>query len=362
MKKGFSVLLVSAALAFGGVGNLYAGTTEVVSVDSFGMMANGFSRNTAISSDGRYIAFSSVSGNLVDGDANNAYDIFVHDRETYATERVSVDSNGNEGNGDSLMPAISADGRYVAFVSRASNLVSDDANYMPDIFLHDRETGATRRVNTDYNGRNANGMSSYPSISDDGRLVSFVSSASDIVYGDTNWSYDVFVHDVNAGVTERVSVNSLGAQANGHSLDARLSGNGRFVAFLSKANNLAPNDTNGVYDVYVRDMLTGITERGSVASSGEQANAASYMPSISDDGNYVSFRSRADNLVPSDENGWEDIFVYDRGNGVTSLVSVNSLGEQANAWSGYGAISGDGSRVVFVSGATNLVMDDGNSS
>ncbi|MCS6908422.1 MAG: hypothetical protein RML93_11150, partial [Anaerolineales bacterium] len=248
------------------------GTTKLVST-GFGLLgpANGNSFNSAISADGRYVAFESIASNLVPGDTNNKRDIFVRDLQTNTTGRVSVSTGGSQANDHSYNPAISADGRYVAFWSDASNLVPNDTNGVSDIFVHDRQTGETRRVSVSSTGVQANMVSYFPSISADGRYVAYNSIASNLVSGDSNGEFDVFVHDLTNSQTQRISVSSDGTQGNGSSLQPKISGNGRFVAFQSYATNLVNNDTNGRLDVFVRDLQTGTTERVSVDSFGGQA-------------------------------------------------------------------------------------------
>jgi Tol biopolymer transport system component len=239
---------------------------------------------------------------LVAGDNHGIPDVFVHDRQTGATERVSLDSTGTQANGWSTYSAISADGRSVAFRSSASNLVVDDTNDLDDIFVHDRQTGATERVSVDSTGAQANDYSLVPAISADGRYVAFASFASNLVAGDNNGILDVFVNDRQTGATERVSVDSTGAQANGWSDYTAISADGRYVAFGSIANNLVAGDTNGPIDIFVHDRQTRATERVSVDSTGAQANDYSVDPAISADGRSVAFGSIASNLVAGDTN------------------------------------------------------------
>ena len=344
--------------------HLRRGSTERVSVDSAGNQANGstFSFDPAISADGRFVAFESDANNMVPDDTNNESDVFVHDRKAGATERVSVDSAGNQANDGSLLPAISAHGRFVAFVSLANNLVPGDTSDQVDVFVHDRKTGVTERVSVDSAGNQANDGSVAPAISAHGRFVAFVSLADNLVPGDTSDQVDVFVHDRKTGVTERVSVDSAGNQANGGSGDPAISADGRFVAFDSFADNLVPGDTNNESDVFVHDRKTEVTERVSVDSAGNQGNGhpSSNEPAISADGRFVAFVSLADNLVPGDTNNQFDIFVHDRKTGVTERVSVDSAGNQANDGSFLPAISAHGRFVAFVSLADNLVPGDTN--
>ena len=321
---------------------------------------NALSERPSLSSDGRYVAFESAASNLVPGDTNNAWDIFVHDRQTGTTERVSVASDGAEADSLSYSPSLSADGRYVAFSSNASNLVPGDTNGVADIFVHDRQTGMTERVSVASDGTEGNTRSSYPVIWGDGRYVAFSSDASNLVTDDTNNSTDIFIHDRQTGTTERVSVASNGAQGNNSSDYPSTSADGRYVAFESIASNLVPGDTNGARDVFVRDRQTGTTEPASVASGGAGGNGHSYFPSLSADGRYVVFYSQAFNLVPQDSNGIEDVFVHDRQTGTTERVSVSTGGAEGNGTSAAPSVSADGRYVAFYSSASNLVFPDFN--
>ena len=350
------------------------GITERVSVDSAGNEGDDLSGGwgSAISSDGWYVAFDSRATNLVPDDTNGKSDTFVHDRLTGTTERVSVDSAGNQADdGSDWGPAISGDGSYVAFASYTTNLVPGDTNGESDVFVHDRSTGITERVNVDSAGNEANGYSGFLglAISSDGWYVAFDSWATNLVPGDTNETGDIFLHDRLTGITERVSVDSAGNQANGWSDVEAISPNGRYVAFTSPASNLVPNDTNSCpgwqpscLDVFIHDRQTGATDRVSVDSTGNQGNAESLSPAISGDVRYVAFWSKASNLVPDDTNGTDDVFLHDRQTGVTERVSVDSAGNQGNGSSGgtRPAIGIDGSHVAFESHASNLVAGDTN--
>jgi Tol biopolymer transport system component len=305
------------------------------------------------------------------------------------TELVSVDSAGNPANDNSRSPSISTDGRYVAFVSNATNLMPSDSNsFFEDVFVHDRQTGLTEVVSVNSAGEQADTWVAWAVISADGRYVAFASWDDKLVPGDTNNvcgpaaitnCMDVFVHDRQTGLTERVSVDSAGNQGNGDSGEDGvsewayrlfdISGDGRYVAFASSADNLVPGDTNGGGDVFVHDRQTGVTERVSVDSAGNQADEGGWDPAISANGRYVAFGSSATNLVPNDTDActlaghrWNcrDIFVHDRQTGVTQRVSVSAAGEEANGESGWPTISGDGRFVAFYSGATNLVPGDTN--
>jgi Tol biopolymer transport system component len=338
-------------------------TTERVSVDSAGNQGDYDSYSPALSADGRFVAFTSIATNLVPGGTNGRWHVFVRDRQTGTTEQVSVDSAGNQGDSASYDPTLSADGRFVVFYSDATNLVPGDTNGAADVFVHDRETRATERVSVDSAGTQGNGNVFGPSISGDGRFVVFYSDATNLVPGDTNGAADVFVHDRETRTTERVSVNSAGTEGNGHSVRPALSADGRFVAFDSGATNLAPGDTGGQVDVFVHDRQTRTTERVSVDSAGTQGNESSIgPPALSADGRFVAFASLATNLVPGDSNGWMNVFVRDRQARTTERVSVDGAGTEGNGSSGSPSFSADGRFVAFVSAAFNLVPGDTNRS
>jgi tricorn protease-like protein len=341
------------------------GQTTRVSVASDGAQGNSNSANPAISATGRYVAFESFANNLVSGDSNDLTDVFVHDRATGQITLVSVASDGTQGNDASLHAAISANGRYVAFFSFASNLVSGDTNAVPDVFVHDRKTGQTTRVSVATGGTQGNNDSLHPSISGNGRYVTFFSSANNLVNGDTNDTGDIFIHDRETGQTSRVSVASDGSQGNGDSEFPSISGTGRYVAFFSVASNLVSGDTNFASDIFVHDRQTGKTTRVSVASDGAQANDGVGIPSISATGRYVAFESFASNLVGGDTNNSQDIFVHDRQTGKTTRVSVATGGTQGNGDSfiiDTSSISVNGRFVAFFSSASNLVSGDTNNS
>jgi Tol biopolymer transport system component len=345
-------------------------TTSLESVSTSGDQGNLYSYAIGIGAHGRYVVFNSDATNLVAGDSNNRGDVFVRDRLTGETTRVSISSSGKQASpssdpfGGSHASGMSADGRYVVFVSDASNLVRRDTNGTGDVFVHDRLRGETTRVSVSGTGRQANGPSGAPAISAGGRYVAFVSSASNLVAGDTNRKSDVYVHDRQTGRTQRVSLSNAGRQANGHCEGPAISVHGRYVAFVSSASNLVAGDTNGLADIFVRYLRTGQTRRVSVSSRGRQSTGpptqtGSNAPTISADGRYVAFHSDASNLVPGDTNGTFDIFVRDRVTGKTRRVSVGNGGEEANAETlGRGLISGDGRYVAFASLASNLVAND----
>jgi hypothetical protein len=339
--------------------------TSRISVDSNGNEGNNSALNPVISADGRYVAFDSDATNLIINDTNDDIDdIFIRDLQANTTSLISLNSNGTQGNNASLDPSVSSDGRYVAFQSLASNLAIGDTNATSDIFVRDLQTNTTQRISVDANGTQADNYSNNPSISANGRFVAFYSEASNLVPDDTNDRPDIFVRDLQANTTQRVSVDSNGIQGNDGSFQQpEISADGRYVTFESDATNLVPNDTNDARDIFVRDLQTNTTRRVSVDSNGIQGNSGSFFPVISADGRYVTFESDATNLVADDTNNGisgdiNDIFVYDLQANTTSLVSVSSDGTQGNSNSFSASISADGRYVAFVSTASNLVPDD----
>lgn len=324
------------------------GDISRVSVDSSNAQADQMSRFASISGDGRFVAFESDATNLVPGDTNGATDVFVRDTVTGTTTRVSVDSTGAQANGGSNYSAISSDGRFVAFVSDATNLVTGDTNNVIDVFVRDRQLGVTIRASVSSSGEQANDHSdSWLSISGDGRFVTFSSDATNLVVGDTNGMADIFVHDNQTGATERISIASDGSQANVGAFFPSISANGLFVVFTSVATNLVPADTNGRIDVFVRDRQAGITTRASVNSSGVEANQGGYDPSISGDGRYVSFSSASVNLIDEETSGFEYLYVHDRQTGSTTLASIHSDGYPMFGWTGQSDLSANGRFVAF---------------
>ncbi|MCK4661017.1 MAG: lamin tail domain-containing protein [Phycisphaerae bacterium] len=337
--------------------------TMRVSVPSGGVgEADWWSQEPSISRFGRLTAFCSGATNLVP-DILGWDDIFVHDRRTRVTVRVSVSSAGTSGDGNSFSPSISADGCCVAFVSYATNLVTPDTNGYCDIFVHELGTGVTTRVSVSSTGAPGDGDSFYPSISADGRYVAFESEATTLVGDDTNGFSDVFVHDRETGETTRVSLSTDGEEGDAESLSASISSRegSRYVAFGSLATNLVEDDTNGWSDVFVRDRQTGQTTRVSVSSAEEQGNSFSGHPAISADGRYVTFTSWAWNLVPDDTGQWGDVFVRDRDTGETVRVSSSPMGQEGNGSSIASSIAGgNGFAVAFESEASNLIGHDVN--
>jgi Tol biopolymer transport system component len=300
----------------------------------------------AASADQRYVAFGSQASNLVVGDANGADDIFVRDRLLGTNERVSVSTAGGEGFCGSSSADISADGRYVVFHS-CSPLVQATPSARMDVYRHDRLTHTTEAVSLTPQGAMPNSYSVYPSISDDGRYVAFGSCASDLVANDINPHCDVFVRDMQAGTTVLASRSHDGLGADQETYLAKISGDGSTVAFASRATNLVAGDTNAAGDVFAFERGTQTLTRVSVSSLGEQADDANYFRDLSRDGRQVLFTSFASNFgVPIPFSG---LYVHDRDSGATELVSRASTSDALGGNLNTAAISGDGRRIAFTS-------------
>jgi len=359
--RGIPLLILTAILGLAHPGStaLAAGTTERVSLSGTGTQADAGSYRASLSADGRYVAFESSADNLVPGDTNGTSDIFVRDRVAGTTERVSVSSLGHQGCCGSEFPSISANGRYVAFLSR-SDLGGPVRFARERVYVRDRTAGITTNVDVTSTGRDANGDSYWPAISADGHHVAFESNATNLACCDVNYdANDVFVRNLVAHTTELISVNQMGRNSgNGWSENPSISADGRYVAFQSTSSDLIAHDTDGASDVFVRDRSLGTTERVSVSSvEAQEKGGGSGSPSISGDGRYVAFGSSATNLVAGDTNSAGDVFLRDRSLGKTKRVSVSSTGQQGNAHSSDPAMSADGSAVAFWSSATNLTSD-----
>ncbi|MEH0447901.1 hypothetical protein QA811_30700 [Streptomyces sp. B21-102] len=354
---------IVAALLSGGVAHATDVEPGPVGTAPIGNSATG----PSISADGRYVAFASLARDLVSGDTNRVDDVFVRDRQTGAVTRISVDSAGGQANNASRNPSISADGRYVAFESVATNLVAGDTNRYRDVFVHDLQTGETTRVSVGRDGEQSDSESFHPSISADGRFVAFDSPASNLVFGDTNDIHDVFVRDRQSAETTRVSVDSNGRQGDDISQVPSISADGRYVAFSSGAKTLALfPDNNRADDVFVHDGLTGRTDRISVGPDGAEGNSASRTATISADGRYVAFESTASNLVAGDTGGPTDtdIFLYDRVTRTTTQVNLgpDGLSDSRTPGQERTTLSADGRYIAFVSGEDKLVAGDTNAS
>jgi hypothetical protein len=345
--------------------DMQTGAITLVSAGSEGLYSsegNNYSGFPDISADGRWVVFSSASSNLVPGDNNKQRDVFLYDSITQQVSLVSQTKSGAAANGLSTSPAISDDGRVVVFSSTASNLVGKAEGFSinGDIYSKNLVTGQVEQISVAMNGAMSSSFSASPAVNRDGSVIAFFSYASNLVSNDNNNSADVFVH--KSGVTKLVSSDKNGVQGNAFSMNPQLTKAGDKVAFDSCADNLVTGDTNGKRDAFLKNIDTGDIQRVSESQSGQQANGHSIVLSISDDGRYVVFSSEATNLIDGvvDTNGKIDIFVKDMITKQVTRISDASNGIQSNKDSYQADISGDGSTVVFSSDADNLIEGDSN--
>lgn len=330
-----------------------------VSVASDGRQGNGPSYFGAVTANARFVVFSSDATNLVAGDTNGRTDVFRRDLKTGQTVRVSVSDAGLQADGRSFASGVSRDGRLVLFWSHATNLVAGDTNGFEDMFLRDVLLGTTTRLGSGLDGAQPNGGNRFPSMSDDGRIVAFQSYASNLVPEDANDREDIFVLDRRTGETTRVG-QPQNAESDGDSLTAQISPNGRYIAFESSATNLVPGDTNDSIDAFVLDRTRGTLVRASVSDAGVEGNQQSRSPIVSDNGRFVLFLSLATNLVPGDGNNAFDSFLHDLRRHETRRVSIASNGTEGNHGCARGTFDSKGRYVAFGSHANNLVLGDTN--
>lgn len=352
-----------------GVRTAPAQLIERVSTAIGGVAPDAPSLQPRTNGDGTLVVFLSAATNLVPDDRNGRADVFVFDRLTGLTERVSLSFLGRDPNNGSYPAVISANGRFVAFGSAANNIVTGDFNSVPDIFVVDRETGRSEVLSLSQGGQGGGAVPDLPpAMTPEGRFVAFASQADSLAANDANQESDVFVFDRDAGGLELITYTSLGSpetrSANGPSAGPVMSSDGCVVAFYSDATNLVPADSNQFRDVFVRDRCSGAIERVSVNSEGGQANGPSQIElhalTLNTDGRFVVFASRASNLDAIPIGGTTQIFVRDRATGTTRLISRNAFGEAGNALSIAPSISADGRFVAFQSTASNLVANDEN--
>lgn len=354
---------------------------------SDGGQAGGYSISGGISADGRFVTFSSEADNLVPGDTNGAEDVFVRDRRTGRTERISTGDPAQPQTGGSGSPVISWDGRYVAYDSGRADLVPGDTNQVADVFVFDRRTGATRRASVGVGGAEADRASVNPVLSSDGSRVGFTSKAGNLLPGGPATpaaraggdgpgtgpaaraaaegpgitkpqTYPYYVHDLRTGRTEGGSLGSDGVLASANA--GYLSPDGRRVVFTTRSSDIVPGDTNGLLDVFVRDLATGTTRLVSSAQDGTASNGMSYDPVITADGRSVFFTSEADSLVPGDTNAVSDVFRRDLVTGRVERVSVAADGGQTAGASSGPSVDALGAVVVFGSEDGTLAAGDTN--
>jgi hypothetical protein len=324
-----------------------------------GTQANGASTlnftGNSMSADARYIAFDSYGTNLTTTDNNGNIDVFLRDRVANVTTCCSLNSSGKTGNNYSQYPTISADGRYVVFESLASDLVANDHNGGSDVFVYDASTGALARASVTSSGAEANSSSHTASISADGRYVVFTSLATNLSASDTNNKADVYVRDLALGTTTLVSTDASGTVGNNTSWDASISDDGNFVAFRSMATNFGATDSGGFYDVFLKDVATGAIVRVSSKPGGAEANDESFHARVCGDGSKVFYTTLATDILTPDANGsYGDVLVYDVATGVTSRVDVSTAGKQATRPASNPSPSTDGRYCSFQSDDANL--------
>lgn len=340
--------------------DLTTGAITLLSADSLGIQGNGTTSDISFSPDGTKILLRSAASNLTPGDTNGTWDIFLKDLTTGAVSLVSSNSSGIQANHDVDDARFSPDGTKVLFRSFASNLVADDTNGTWDVFLKDLTTGAVIRISTGDGGLEGNNLSGSPVFSPDGTKIAFTSDSSNLVTGDTNGARDIFLKDLTTGTVTLISTDNSGAQANGNSDAVVFSPDGTKVLFSSSASNLVSGDANGTNDIFLKDLITGDVSRISTNSAGVESNGFSDGAAFSPDGTKVVFWSNASNLVSGDTNGVRDIFVKDLITGEIVRISTDIAGSQGNNESLHARFSPDGTQIVFDSFASNLVTGDTN--
>lgn len=337
--------------------DLKTGQTTRISVNDAGVQGDGRSFASGVSRDGRLVLFWSHATNLVAGDTNGFPDVFLRDVLLGTTTRLGMGLDGVEPDGGNRSPSMSDDGRWVAFQSWATNLVPEDRNDREDTFVLDRRTGGITRVGQPARGE-SDGDSLVPQLSRDGRYLAFDSSATNLVPGDTNGTIDAFMLDRTRGTLVRASVTDAGVEGNQQSRSPIVSDNGRWVLFLSAADNLVPGDTNQSFDSFIHDVRRRETRRVSVATSGAEGNHGSSRGTFDAKGRFVAFGSSSNNFVAGDDNVATDAFLRDLARGTTTLLTAAYDGGDANGHSQAIAIAG---RMLLVSStAANLVPGDDN--
>jgi hypothetical protein len=372
---GSRVVFVSAASNLvpsgaNGVNQVYvhdrlSGDTQRASVSSSGAIAETGCWAPAVSASGRYVVFTSNAKNLAQPVASwppSLSNVFLRDLSSGATAVVSVGASVQAANDSSDSASVSSDGRYVAFISYATNLTAPAGVGQAEVYLRDMVSGTTTRVSVPTNASfpNPNGWSSYVSISASGDWITFSCAASNLITGDVNSAEDIFLYSRLSGALTGITVDPLSLIGNGASTAPRVSDTGDFVTFTSSASNLTPGDNNNVSDVFVWERATDTFKRASRSAAGVSGNGASYSGSVSTDGVWASFSSTASNLVAGDTNGVSDVFRKNLTTGAIERVSVSSTGQQGVGGSDGPTSSSDGRFVAFYSTAGNLVPGDTN--
>lgn len=332
---------------------------ERASVSNTQAQANGNSYMVGSSPDGRYVVFDSMASNLVPGDNNGQRDVFIRDRSLGTIERVSVGPAGIESPYLNRAPSVSADGRYVSFETKGP-LLSGSSVGIFQIYRRDRVNGVTELVSASSSGLAGNSFSSRSSISADGRYVLFYSRANNLVVGDNNGVQDIFLKDMQTGALETISLGASGVRGNDHSFEAAMSSDARFISFTSMATNLTGSTIPRQRHVYLRDRQTSTTRLLSRSATGSLANQPAYSPTLSDDGRYVVYYSKASNLTAGTGGSILQIIQHDTQSGDTVLLSRDAAGIEGDDLSYSPSISADGRFVAYTSFAKNLVDVDNN--
>jgi Tol biopolymer transport system component len=342
------------------VKELRSGDLVLASTSDSGAKANALSTSPAMSGDGGFVAFLSNATNLDPGDTDTTSDVYVKDIATGDVVLASTSFAGVKGDENSFDPDLSGGGERVAFLSFATNFDPLALDGPADLYVKDLATGDLFLASTSSAGVDGGGVIfGPPSISRSGEYVAFITSATNLDPQDTDFRTDVYVKRISDGTLFLASTSPSGTKGLGSSADATVSGRGTTVAFSSLSHNLLPDDTDTVEDVYVKDILTGDLQLASTSDDGVKGNSASFNPQISGNGRWVAFTSSATNLDPGDTDPDIDIYLKDLVTGNLVLVSTSGDGSKGNGRSFQPSISGRGVFVAFQSEATNLHPDDG---
>ena len=347
-----STLLISFALATSALAA--PGDLTLVSTSDAGIKGNVDSELPSVSADGTKVAFVSRATNLDPADTDGFFDVYVKDLTTGDLTLASTSDAGVKGNGHSVEPSLSADGTKVAFASLATNLDPADTDAVLDVFVKELTTGDLTLASTSDAGVKGNATSTEPSLSAVGTKVAFYSSATNLDPADTDGVLDVYVKDLTTGDLTLASTSDAGVKGNGSSFKPALSADGTKVAFYSAATNLDPADTDGLGDVYVKDLVTGDLTLASTSDAGVKGNGDSFEPSLSADGTKVAFHSLAANLDPADTDAVLDVYVKELATGDLTLASTSDAEVKGNVNSREPALSSAGTKIAFWSSATNL--------
>jgi Tol biopolymer transport system component len=345
------------------VRDMRGGATSLLSASPSGEEGLGNSRYPSISNNGRYVVYESDASNLVEGDVNGRMDVFLADRKTGDTLQVSAGPKGGGANSSSRLygASLSGNGRYAVFYSPSTDLVEGGSNGGDQIYLYDRVLRGLALISRNPAGDPCNGSCNDPSISANGRFVAYVSDATDLTASPADGAHwNIFLYDARAGTTEQVTVGTGGTAPDGTSLDPVVSSSGRLVGYSSDASNLVDGDTNGLYDAFLADRSRGTTTRISLGPSGAEGDSGSFSPVISSSGRVVLFPSYASNLVVGDANGEGDVFRWDARTGTVARITVAADGTESDgeSWVSASCLASNGRWVAVMSRAANLAPEE----